>query len=105
MSIAFFLSPEGHLIHVQDNHVGTIIRDPPKFGLTPVEIESAYRNHGERIGVEGEARKELLLRIINHGWIRIRRYRDYWSVTADCLFIRIFLEFFGFPSYDKLKDQ
>jgi hypothetical protein len=82
-----------------------VIADPEKFGLTIEEIRAAYAMHGERIGVEGEARKELLLRIINHGWIRIRRYRDYWSVTADCLFIRIFLEFFGFPSYDKLKDQ
>ena len=35
-----------------------------------------------RIGIEGEARKEILLRIIEDGWIRIRRYRNYWSVTA-----------------------
>lgn len=86
MSIAFFLSHDGDLIHVPDNHVGVVIRDPERFGLTREEIEAAYRKHGERIGIEGEARKELLLRIIADGWIRLRRYPNkHWSVTVNTL--------------------
>ncbi|MGB6068395.1 MAG: hypothetical protein WBG50_26595 [Desulfomonilaceae bacterium] len=85
-SVALFLSPSGHLIHVPQNHISTVIADAERFGLTREEIEAAYLRHGERVGVEGEARKELLLRIIAHGWIRIRRYPNrHWSATTHLL--------------------
>lgn len=83
MNIAFFLSPEGNLIHVPDSHIAAVIRDPETFGLTREEIESFYKEYGERVGVEGKARREILLKIIADGWIRIRRYRQHWSVTAQ----------------------
>ena len=82
MGTAFFLSHTGDLIHVPDNHIGTVIADPERFGLTPTEIENVFKEYGERVGIEGQARRELLLQIISQGWIRIRRYRNYWSVTA-----------------------
>jgi hypothetical protein len=86
ISVAFFLSPDGHVVHVPQNHISTVIADPERFGLTPAEIETVYKKYGERVGVEGEARKELLLKIINQGWLRIRRYPNkYWSVTAASL--------------------
>jgi hypothetical protein len=85
MSIAFFISPTGDLIHVSDCHIATVIADPDLFGLTREEIEAVYKEYGERIGVEGKARREILLRIIADGWIRIRRYRQHWSVTAQGL--------------------
>lgn len=84
-SVAFFISPEGHLIHVPLNHISMVIADPEKFGLTIEEIRASYAMHGERIGVEGVARQELLLKIISQGWVRIRRYPNYWSVSAPCL--------------------
>jgi len=85
VNIAFFLSSTGDLIQVADSHIATVIRDPERFGLTPTEIETVYRKYGERIGIEGEARKELILRVISQGWIRLRRYRQHWSVTAERL--------------------
>jgi hypothetical protein len=86
ISVAFFISSTGDLIHVPDSHIATVIRDPERFGLTPAEIETVYKKYGERVGVEGEARRELLLKVINHGWLRIRRYPNkYWSVTAASL--------------------
>jgi len=86
-SVAFFLSPSGDLVHVPQNHISTVIADPERFGLTKEEeIQNAYSRHGERIGVEGEARKELLLKVITQGWIRFRRYPNkYWSITAPSL--------------------
>jgi hypothetical protein len=63
-SVAFFLSPSGDLIHVPQNHISTVVADPQKFGLTVEEIQTVYDRHGEQMGVEGEARKELLLRIV-----------------------------------------
>jgi len=85
MSIAFFLSHDGNLIHVPQNHISTVIATPETFGLTPAEIGTVYNEHGEKVGTEGKARRELLLRLISQGWIRIRRYRNYWSVTAPSL--------------------
>jgi hypothetical protein len=86
ISVAFFLSPEGRVLHVPDTHIGTIIRDPEQFGLTMEEIEAAYLRHGERVGTEGEARQEILLKVIEKGWLRLRRYPNRgWSVTADTL--------------------
>ena len=85
MGVAFFLSCAGDLIHVPDSHIGVVIRNPERFGLTKFEIETAYRNHGEQLGIEGEARKELLFKIISQGWIRIRRYKNYWSVSVKIL--------------------
>jgi hypothetical protein len=86
MSIAFFISPTGDIIHVSDCHIATVIRDPETFGLTREEIEASYEEYGERVGVEGKARREILLRIIADGWIRIRRYPNkHWSVTVESL--------------------
>jgi len=85
MSIAFFLSPEGHLVRVPSNHISMVIAEPERFELTIEEIRAAYEKHGERIGVEGEARNELILKVVSQGWIRIRRYENYWSVTAPSL--------------------
>jgi hypothetical protein len=85
-SIAFFISPKGHLIHVPLNHISTVIADPQRFALTREEVDTVYKEYGERLGVEGEARKELLLRIIHQGWLRLRRYPNrHWSVTAEDL--------------------
>jgi len=46
MSAAFFISSTGDLIHVPDSHIATVIRDPERFGLTPAEIETVYKNYG-----------------------------------------------------------
>jgi len=82
-SVAFFLSPSGDLVHVPQNHISTVIADPETFRLTKEEIQTVYDRHGEQMGVEGEPRKELLLRIVADGWIRLRRYPNkYWSITA-----------------------
>ena len=68
-----------------NRNISTVIADPEKFGLTIEEIRASYVMHGERIGVEGVARQELLLKVISQGWIRIRRYENYWSVTVPSL--------------------
>jgi len=38
ISVAFFLSQTGDLIHVPLNHIGTVIDEPSKFGLTSEEV-------------------------------------------------------------------
>ena len=86
MSIAFFISPEGFLVRVPLNHISTVIAEPDRFGLIQKEIQTAYDQHREKLWTEGEARKEILLKIIEQGWIRIRRYPNrHWSLTAKDL--------------------
>jgi hypothetical protein len=92
---AYFISPEGHIIPVFDEygrHINAIIAHPDKFGFTQEEIEETYKKHGEHMGTEGNAREELLVKSINNGWARIRKYSDrnasFWSIQVPELNIR-----------------
>jgi len=80
--LGFFISPVGKLIPVGGNgtHIGTVIAHPSKFGLKKADIEKAYKKHKERLGIEGDAREEILKRLTKKGWIRLRRYPQYWSI-------------------------
>ncbi len=59
--------------------------NPGKFGVSFEAIEKLYQQYGEKIGLEGKARKEILISLINQGWIRLRRYREYWKVNLNDL--------------------
>ncbi|MBT7561280.1 MAG: hypothetical protein HN616_02605 [Proteobacteria bacterium] len=80
--LGFFISPVGKIIPVGGNgtHIGTVIAHPSKFGLKKADIEKAYKKHKERLGIEGDAREEILKRLTKKGWIRLRRYPQYWSI-------------------------
>jgi len=81
---AFFIDPEGQVLPVRTSHIAAVIGDPKRFGTTKRRIEEAYRKQGEPVGLEGNARTEILVEVIERGWIRIREYPDrYWSVQFD----------------------
>lgn len=79
---AFFISPAGEVIPVPGSHISMIIRDPDRFGLTKDTIEAMYRKYHEPLGLEGEARSRIIVKVIQSGWGRIRRYRNHWSVNV-----------------------
>ena len=84
-SVAFFISPKGQILFVKTNHIAAVIENPHQFGLTLAEIKSKYTDHGERLGTEGIARREILIQLVSQGWIRLRRYpNQYWSITLNC---------------------
>ena len=83
--MGLWLTPSGEYITVKTNHVADIISNPSKFGVTSSFIQELFDRHGERMGVEGNAREELIKLILQRGWVRIRNYRNYWSVTVDRL--------------------
>ena len=56
------------------------------FGFTRADVESAYDHHDEPLYSEGRAREELILDAVRRGWVRIRRYRSSYSVTAMQLY-------------------
>jgi hypothetical protein len=79
---AYWISPIGDLFEVGTSHIAEVIKDPEKFGLKLENIKEIYRKHNEFLGLEGKARAEILIQIIQQGWIRLRRYRESWSVTV-----------------------
>jgi len=82
---AFFISPSGNIVEIMRSHIAFVIENPELFGLTKDKIIVIYREYDEPVGLEGQAREEILIQIIQKGWIRIRRYKEYWRVTLDSL--------------------
>ncbi len=68
------------------SHVRAIINDPEHFGMTKEMVSSAYHRHGEKLGIEGKAREELVMNAMANGFIRIRHYPkpvDCWAVQFN----------------------
>lgn len=85
-TIAFFISPDGKVIEAGENHIAFVINHLDLFGLTKQGIEAVYQRHGEQLYTEGKAREEILKDLVNHGWIRLRRYPNkFWSINVDRL--------------------
>lgn len=85
INVGLWLSPTGEYLKVDTNHARDIISNPSKFGVTYDFIKNLYNKHGEDLRQEGEAREELIRLVLQRGWVRIRNYRNYWSVTVHKL--------------------
>lgn len=69
----WWISPKGELREVkQENHVTEILANPEAFGTTREAVEQAHERHGERLGIEGKARHEVMVKAMEGGWIRVR---------------------------------
>ncbi|HPS31221.1 MAG TPA: hypothetical protein PLZ43_13265 [bacterium] len=81
---AFWIKPDGGIIHVRTSHINEIICNPEMFGTTEQEIDLSYAKYKEKKGVEGDARKEHIIKAVNKGFIRIRHYvrECYWSINV-----------------------
>ena len=81
---AYFISPyAGQIICVPGSHIYTVIRHPKVFGLNSRYIETIYKKYNGRMGLEGKARREILLfLILEKGWIRLRRGKNIWSANV-----------------------
>ena len=85
---AYFIHPEGgEVIHVPHSHIALVINRPDKFQLNSDYVRATYIKYGEKIGVEGRARREIILHLLDLGFIRIRKYRNYWKVNVKDLFM------------------
>lgn len=73
-SQAYWISPYGEVVEVGTNHIQLIIQNPKKFGYKKDQIKDIYDKYDEPMGVEGKAREEIILDVVNKGWIRVRRY-------------------------------
>ena len=84
---AYFIHPyRGQVIYVPNSHISLIISNPEKFHLNFDFIKAIYEKHDERIGLEGRARREILLHLIDRGFIRIRKYKNHWKVNVKDIY-------------------
>lgn len=76
------------IIDITDTkHILYIIQNPEVFGLTTEYIKNVYDKHNEKLGIEDNAREELIRLVAEKCWIRIRHYNkkenEYWSIQFD----------------------
>ena len=84
MTPAFWISPDGYIIEVDLSHINTVIKYPAKFGYTKKKIESIYKKHKEKMGQEGQARRQIIVELARNGWIHLRKYPNhYWAVMLS----------------------
>jgi hypothetical protein len=96
---SFWLSPAGEIVGTGGKHIDTIIKYPAKFGLSMERIQSKYDKYEEPLGVEGKAREELIGMVLKGGWVRVREYRNRWSMTVDWLAPKVRLNISKFADY------
>jgi hypothetical protein len=84
---AYFIHPyKGQVIYVPRSHISLVISHPEKFHLSFDYIKIIYKKYEEKIGLEGRARREILLDLIDQGFIRIRKYKNHWKVNVKDLY-------------------
>jgi hypothetical protein len=80
---AYWISPMNKVIGVPISHIDTAMNDLETFGLSEEYIKQEYDRTGEKFRSEGIARENIILRLMEEGWIRIRNYRQFWSMTLN----------------------
>ena len=69
---AFFISPEGRYIPVPKLHIDAICELPESFGFTEEFLRAKFLEHGEAWASESHAREEIILSLLQSGWVRVR---------------------------------
>lgn len=82
----YWIAPDGVAIPVT-THIAAICEAPEVFGLNAVHLRETFARYGEPWASEGNARREIILAVINNsGWIRVRHYRRTgWTVNLPDL--------------------
>ena len=83
MTEAYFISFDGEIIPVVQSHILRIIDNPALFGLTREYIEGVFTKFNEPLGVEGQARAEIISLLLGRGWIRLRYFPRQDSLTVQ----------------------
>ena len=77
----------GKAIEVNGYHIHDIMGNAKEFGTSREEIEALYKKYNEHLGQEGKARDEIMNKVIENGWIRVRQYitrnGNSWSINFN----------------------
>ncbi len=68
-----------------ETHIQQIINNPEIFGETENSVIETYKIYNENLGLEGEARGVILVRVKSRGWLRSRFYKSQsrWIIDID----------------------
>lgn len=67
----YFLTPDGRLVEVRE-HVVAVVDDPQAFGLSARDWDVVAARRGDP-----SAREAVLVKVVRHGFVRIRGHRRY----------------------------
>jgi len=73
------------IIPVDITHIKYILANPEEFDLTKEEIWDWYDKNHEKRGLEGKTREQIIKKVSEDGWVRVRHYvrpRDFWSIQT-----------------------
>lgn len=77
---------KGDAIYEADStHIADILNHPERYGFTTEELHEMYKANGEKIGMEGKTREDVIKHLNRKNWVRVRHYsrpQDYWSLTV-----------------------
>jgi len=81
---AYWLNPRGKILDIGlGTHIDQVILSPKSFGLTDRYIRNIYDKFNEPMNLEGKAREQIMLELINDGYVRIRLIKNqFWLVNA-----------------------
>ena len=83
---AYWISPNGKIKSAGIRHINDILDNPKMFGLTSAYIKKVQDKYpNERLGQEGNAREEIMIRAMQNGWVRARQNRNSWILQAYTL--------------------
>jgi hypothetical protein len=85
MKDAYWINQYGKILEIGGStHIDQVIANPKKFGLTKEYIKRVYDKHVEKLGREANAREEIIFKLVNSGFIRIRLYPNkFWGVNVN----------------------
>jgi hypothetical protein len=87
MSKAYWILPDSEIIDIGivHTHISYIIAHPARFNITKEKIIDRYNKYNEVIPVEGIARKQIIMDLLNQNYIRIRQYKNHWAISLFVL--------------------
>ena len=102
---SYWISPDNKVLNVSGTHVRSILRTPQKFGETQKSIMKTYEKYNEKLNTEGKAREEIMIRVIKRGFVRIREYRDRWSIQVYKLLPKVNDQIWAWAKQTKVRDK
>ena len=71
---AYWISPESDIYGIESTyyHIDMICDFPERFGFTKEYVKSVFDKYGESLHYEGFAREELMRKLLEKKWVRIR---------------------------------
>ena len=82
---AYWINPNGKIHGVKSTHINSIIENPYYFSFTKGKIDQIYVKYKEPMGLEGKARNEIIKKVLNKGWIRIQKNKNFYTAQMMSL--------------------